>query len=441
MLALNSYAKQRTYSRLPLICVVAGLTVATNGLAQTLPKPITVAPVDVPSLPTVAHRDLIDFDNNLSLAKLVDLTLEKYPDSQWLDSLEEEAKAIYQRGQSWVAGAPQAGLRFQEATSGTLHYTDGTLQVPLWNLGQREAQQKLASQAEDSQVNQAAAIKLRVAGLVRQALWDMELQKIRFEQATSETEVFGQLLKNIMRRVELGDLPRADALLAETELLQKRSTMTLAEAELMHSRKRYQSITQITKAPAKFQEQVVSLKEIQQNHPALASLNSQISRKKAELEALKLTGDGQTNLTVGVNSDRGDNDPRSNHTESFNIGVNVPFGGSAHRAPHIAAVNVELNRLISDRDQLFRNLEQAHHEAEHNLEVNRVELDISNQLKQVAEQHLSMMQVAFSVGEIDLMDLLKVQARTHQAILNAKERALILERDQAFYNQAVGILP
>jgi hypothetical protein len=34
-----------------------------------------------------------------------------------------------------------------------------------------------------------------------------------------------------------------------------------------------------------------------------------------------------------------------------------------------------------------RDLEQAHHEAEHNLEVNRVELKIADG-KQVAEEHL-----------------------------------------------------
>ena len=67
-------------------------------------------------------------------------------------------------------------------------------------------------------------------------------------------------------------------------------------------------------------------------------------------------------------------DPRSNKAEFFNVGVSVPFGGSAHIAPQIAAVNVELNKLIAEREQLYRDLEQAHHEAEHNLEVNRVEL-------------------------------------------------------------------
>ena len=85
--------------------------------------------------PTVAHNDPIDVDNSLTLAKVVELTMEKFPDMAWLKSLEEEATAIKQRGESWTAGASQAGLRFQEATSGTLHYIDATVQVPLWNFG------------------------------------------------------------------------------------------------------------------------------------------------------------------------------------------------------------------------------------------------------------------------------------------------------------------
>jgi len=389
----------------------------------------------------VEHHDPIEIDSTLSLPKLVDLTMEKTPDASWLSALEQEAKAIAERGQSWTAGAPQAGLRFQEATSGTLHYLDANVDIPLWNFGQRDAQQSLGLQAHASAETQVLATRLRVAGLIRAALWDMELQKIRYEQAQSEVATFEELHSKIGKQVELGDLPRADLLLAQTELLQKRSLLIQAEAEWMHARKRYSSITQTTKVPANYQENLVPLKEISEHHPVLVAVKNQIERKQGELNALKLVGSGQTNLAVGINSDRGNNDPRSNQTESFNIGVVVPFGGSAHINPQIAAINVELNKLISEREQLFRDLEQAHHEAEHNLEVNQAELAISNELKKAAEEHLNMTQLSYSVGEINLLDLLKIQARTQQAILNAKERAVMLQRDQAFYNQAVGVLP
>ncbi|MGZ4978631.1 MAG: TolC family protein [Methylobacter sp.] len=389
----------------------------------------------------VEHHDPIQSDASLSLSKVVDLTLEKYPDVTWLKSLEEEAAAIGRRGDSWTAGALQAGLRYQEATSGTLHYIDGDVQVPLWNLGQRDAQQTLAKQAEKSTLSQSDAVKLRVAGLVRGALWNIALANLSYEQAKIELDITDQLVAKVQRRVELGDLPRADLLLAQSESLQKRSIVTQAEAELMHARKRYASITQITKIPGDYQEKLVGILKIQQSHPVLLAINSQIERKQAELDAIKLVGSGQTAVAVGVNSDQFTNDERSNHTASFNIGVTVPFGGSAHLAPHVAAVNVELNRLIAEREQLSRDLEQAHHEAEHNLEVNRVELGIANELKQVAEEHLKMTQASFSVGEINLMDLLRIQSRTQQAVLNARQRSIMLQRDIALYNQAVGVMP
>jgi len=400
---------------------------------------ITLSFADVTHV--VEHHDPIESDVTLSLSKVVDLTLEKYPDETWLKSLEEEAAAIGQRGDSWTSGASQAGLRFQEATSGTLHYIDGTVQVPLWNLGQRDAEQRLAKLAESNAMSQSDAVKLRVAGLVRNALWNIALANLSYEQAKIELAITDQLLAKVQRRVELGDLPRADFLLAQTESLQKRSVLTQAEAELMHARKRYASITQMTKIPGEYQEKLADTQKIQQNHPALVAVNSQIERKQAELSAIKLVGSGQTNVAVGINSDRFTNDPRSNQTESFNIGVTVPFGGSAHLAPHVAAINVELNKLLAEREQMNRDLEQAHHEAEHNLEVNRVELGIADELKQVAEEHLKMTDLSFSVGEINLMDLLKIQSRTQQAVLNAKQRAVMLQRDIALYNQAVGVMP
>ncbi len=394
--------------------------------------------------PTIVdHHDTVEIDESLTLPKVVDLTLEKFPELAWLNSLEEEAVAITQRSKSWTAGASQTSYSFQEAATGAnggkLHYINAGVQVPLWNIGQSDAEQAVGEQAKTSAKTQTIATKLRVAGLVRGALWDIDLQKIRYEQAQSEIKVYEQLHEKIGRRVELGDLPRSDALLAQTELLQKRSTLIQAEAELMHARKRYASITQMTKVPKDYHEKLVDLKEIEQNHPALVAINSQINRKQAELDAMRAIGSGQTNVLAGVNGDMGDT--ASNHTASFNIGVTMPFGGSDHLAPQLAAINVELNKLIAQREQLFRDLKQAHHEAEHNLEVNRAELENANELKSATENLLNMSNTAFSVGEINLMDLLKIQSKAQQAILNAKERAVMLERDIALYNQAVGVMP
>ena len=398
--------------------------------------------VHAENLPRVEHHDPIIVDAKLSLSQLVESTLEKYPDSQWLNALENEVAALKQRGDSWTAGASTAGLKFQEATSGTLHYFDGTVEVPLWNLGQRDATQRISEKAQFDSTMQVALTKWRVAGLIRAALWDISLQELRHEQAKTELTAAEQLAHDVKRRVQAGDLAQTEELLAQTEVLKKRSGLMLAEAEVMHARKRYNAITQTANVPADFQEKLSLQKEIEPNHPALQAVNSQIERKQAELDALQLVGSGQSSVAIGINSDRPSNqDARSNNTESFNIGINVPFGGQAHLAPQVAALNVELNKLRAERDHLFRELEQNHHEAEHNLQINQAELTISNELKTVAEKHLKMTFVSFSVGEVDLIDLLKIQLQTQLAVLSAKERTIIVQRDFALYNQAVGVLP
>ncbi len=392
--------------------------------------------------PRVEHHDPIIVDPQLSLSALITLTLENHPDTQWLNSLEAETAAIKQRGESWTAGATVAGLRYQEATSGTLHYLDGTIEVPLWNIGQRDANQRIGTAAQNSAITQTALTQWRVAGLVRIAIWDIALQELRLEQAKIDMHATQQLANDITRRVQAGDLAQTDALLIQTDVLKKRSALTLAEAEVMHARKRYTTLTQSTKIPANYHESLSQIKEIESSHPALQAIQNLIERKQAEVEALHLVGSGQTNVTVGVNSDRpSHHDLRSNNTESFNIGVTVPFGGQAHLQPQVAAMNVELNQLRAQRDQLFRDLEQNHHEAEHNLEINQAELAVASELNTVAQQHLKLTQMSFLVGEIDLIDLLKIQSQTQLAALAAKERALMQERDYAFYNQAVGVLP
>ena len=390
--------------------------------------------------PFVGHVDSVATDSSLTLSKLIELTMEKYPDATWLTALEDEALALSERGQSWTAGSSQASLGYQSISTFRLNYGTANVQVPLWNLGQRDAQNNLANKAETSASLQVADVKLRVAGLVRGAIWSIALANIRYEQAKAELGIYEKLLATIKRRVESGDLPRADDLLAQTEFLQKRSVFTQAEAELMHARKRYMTITQLDKMPASYEEPLVALKELGQNHPSLIALTSEIDRKQAELVATKAIGSGQTNVVAGLLSDEG-NDYRSNKAEFFNVGVSVPFGGSAHLQPQIAAINVELNKLISERDQLYRDLEQAHHEAEHNLEINKVQLENANEQRKVSEKLLTMTELAFSVGEIDLMDLLKIQSRTQQAILAAKEWVVMMQRDKALYNQAVGVMP
>ena len=68
--------------------------------------------------------------------------------------------------------------------------------MPLWNLGQRDAEQNWPISLKPAPNHKRQGIKLRVAGLVRGALWDMALAKIRYEQAQVDLDIYEQLYGN-----------------------------------------------------------------------------------------------------------------------------------------------------------------------------------------------------------------------------------------------------
>lgn len=408
-------------------------------LQDPFSQPITV---DEQKL-LVEHLDPIEIDPSLSLAQLLEQTLEKYPDRLINQALMQQADAWQERGDSWLAGSTGVALNYSDdriANDVGSREASANLEFTIWNWGQRSAAQDVAEKSHVSASKQSAILKLEVARLLRDALWNIALAENRLQQAQINLDISTQLLGKVQRRVELGDLPRADLLLAESDHLQNKSLLTQAEAEVMHSRKSYASLTQTTRIPANYQEQQSSIQTIQPNHPLLEAINAVLEEKQAGIEWSKATDSiNQPKVFVGAKSSR---DQRgADDMQSTNVGVLIPFGHSTYDAPDIAKAHLELNQALAQSEHLHRLLEKNLHEAEHQLEVNRTELTIARQMKDIAEQHLKMMEISFESGEINLLDLLKIQARSLEAIRNAKEQEVKLQRNIALYNQAVGVLP
>lgn len=259
-----------------------------------------------PKTQAFEHHDPIEFDSALSLPQLIELTMEKFPDRLIEEALVQEADALAVRGDSWLAGSNALYLDYSDdQMTNNRGYSDSSVkfEVTPWFWGQRSAAQDIAKQAHTSAQKQSAAIKLEVVRLVRTALWDIALAETRLQQAQYSLDISKHLLEKVQRRVELGDLARADQLLAESEYLQNRSLFNQAEAEMMHSRKNYTNLTQITRVPANFHERLSTIKTIQFDHPLLEAINAIIARKQATIEWAKTTDTiNQPKINIGTES-------------------------------------------------------------------------------------------------------------------------------------------
>jgi cobalt-zinc-cadmium efflux system outer membrane protein len=391
----------------------------------------------------VGHYDPLEFDESLSLAGVVEATFRKYPQTALITAFEDEAHALERRSASWIAGYPMLYLQWIDDRviddRGQSEVQTG-YQIPFWMWNQRQASQTVADEARESAERFAKALRHEVAGLVRDALWNLRLMENRYELAKQIFEVSRQLTAVVQRRVELGDLARADLLLAESDQLEKKTALVQAEAELMHARQAYTNLTRLQRAPKSFTEPLSPQQGFDERHPAIAAANALVERAQAEVEYTRLSKQGnQPSLLIGTNHARGPREADFNN--AANLVLQVPIGGEAYNAPFVAEANVALTERIAQRDGLLRQLERSLHEAVHNLEVDRATLEIAERRKTIAEDQLRMSRLAFETGEIALIDYLKIQASAQAAIRDAAERAILLQRDTAVYNQVVGVTP
>jgi outer membrane protein TolC len=313
-------------------------------------------------------------------------------------------------------------------------------QMPLWMWDQKKASERVTDSAKKNAEFFARALRHEVAGLVRGALWNLRLVENHYELARQIYEVAERLTAVVERRVELGDLARADLLLAESDQLEKKTAMVQAEAEVMHARKAYQNLTRLARAPTRYEEKLSPTRQFTDSHPAIAAANTLVERAQAEVEFTRLSKQGnQPSIMLGTNS------ARTARVEPFDTGTNlvvqVPIGGEAWHAPQVAQANLVLTERITQREALWRQLERALHEAQHNLEVDQRALDIAQRRKEIAETQIRMSRLAFETGEIALIDYLKIQASAQAAIRDAAQRAIMVQKDIAVFNQVVGMTP
>jgi len=416
-------------NRLAGITFVIGLMVAVGVEAEEL---------------MVEHLDELVIDDRLTLRQVVDTTFERYPQNALISAFQEESKALEQRSSSWIAGYPMIYLQYID--DALLGRDDGITnvqsgyQVPLWMWGQKEASEKITEESKQAAERYIIALKHEVAGLVRDALWTLRLMENRRELARQIYEVAEKLTTVVRRRVELGDLARADELLAESDQLEKKTALVQAEAEVMHARKAYQNLTRMNRVPRRLDEMLSKLKGLDEHHPSLAASNASVERAQAEVEFTRLSKQGnQPTILVGTDSTQIDR--QGTFGTGTNIVLQVPIGGDDWHAPQVAQANLTLNEKIVQRETLRRQLEKALHEAQHNLEVDQAALEIAERRKAIAETQINMSRIAFEAGEIALIDYLKIQAGAQSAIRDAAERAILVQKDTSVFNQVVGVMP
>lgn len=311
-------------------------------------------------------------------------------------------------------------------------------EFPLWLDGQRTAREKVANLTAELLDADMESLRLLAAGQLRDALWDVVMNRNEVALYTQKLVHASQLEADVKMKYEAGELAKTDWMLAQQETLSAEKSLVRAQAELMHANFRYRQLTGIQETPEHFIEQ----KSVRSNFlqsPIWRAAESRLKKAQGDRDLTHIERRENPQVILNVRDSQGAFDMQYN--QSVGVRVKIPLNSAVRSASLLAASEQLIGDVMADRESLLRQLETQLHEAEHNLEVSEMEIKIAKHQAEIAKENARLARIAYASGELDLTNLLRIQAQSFEADRSYTNREIEMQWNIARYNQAVGELP
>ncbi len=387
-----------------------------------------------------AHEaETLQLNDKLTLASLLDITLERHPQAGVLAARSATVDAQTRYADRWLPDT--TGLTaFHMSDSAFDDYgayeNEVALSFPMWLPGEKKAQTHFGEMLTTSQVSDEAEFRWRVSGQLRQQLWQLKLALRQWELALEQEQRLADVLAQVTLFAEAGELSRADQLATMEELAISKGETLLLEAEYMDAIRTYRSFTGLETIPAQIEETPSAIEEIGQDHPAMRQALDHVAESSASTELVRERSNQRPSVDVFWRGFRGDESaPEIN---ALGIGFAMPLGKSPRRDPEVAKAFEEFASAQAGLLETRRALDLQLHEAEHVLHTTRARLENSETLIKAANERHRLDKLAFELGEFSTREWLRRLSRFRE--IERSHELLLIQQGAAIaaYNQAVG---
>lgn len=416
--------------------------ILNDGISDMNLKWIWIFPLMMPLWGMAGEVDALTPNSTLTLHDVLQQAVERNPQRYVLQAMDGKVQARYIHARGMLPASPAISVRHLNDAVGSgrgEREWEAELELPVWLPGQRTARQAVASESQADLAASRDGLMLQVAGVLRDAVWDIGMNANNVELITQRLRMTESLQHDVERRYQAGELAKTDFMLAQNETLQAQAALLRAQAELKHAQHRYTVLTGLREIPVRTDEPLSEKTGLGEQHPLLREAEAKIALAQNERELVRVERRENPQLMLAARSQRGAFDNQFN--DSIGLKLRIPLDSEVRSAPLVAAAETNVAKFMSERDRLRYAMETALHEAEHNLEVTRAELEVVTRQNEIAQENLRLGKKAFDLGETDLVHLMRVQALAYEAERALSSRKIQLQWDTARYNQAVGVLP
>ncbi|MFM9886075.1 MAG: TolC family protein [Burkholderiales bacterium] len=309
---------------------------------------------------------------------------------------------------------------------------------PLWTSGAKIRGIELVG-AERSRFDaEIVAAQWRVAGDVRDSLWQARLSENDRAVATGKLAAARLLADDVARRVSAGDLAPVDAHLANAAVQLAAASLLAAEGRLARAMQQFRLLTGLARLPEDLEEPRIDIPALDA-HPELVANTRLIEAARARLSQVSTVTRDPPELAVGVWSERVQSGERGDL--SLHVGVRIPFGTDARNRPRIAEANAELIVASAELDITRQKLESEMTNARAALDTARALETVAAERSRLADESHALYERAFKLGELDLPARLRAENERFDAEIALGRARTEIGHAIARFNQSLGLLP
>ncbi|MDT3736975.1 MAG: TolC family protein [Denitratisoma sp.] len=396
-------------SKLPIL--LAGLAVVQPAFAQTLGEALEQAWARHPQASAISARE----DEARARAELAD-SITPGPAALSLSSLNDRLNR--NRGkQEWEA----------------------EMAVPLWLPGQQTAREAEAESALAEVAARSRALRLQLAGEVREAWWSVAAARQARDLARHRAETARALDADVQRRYKAGDLARIDANLAQSERLAAEAEAIEAEAALLAVEQVWRNLTGAPPPALLPEEGTVASHEPSDDHPRLAAVAAAARTARSHLRVAEETRRDAPELAVRVVRERGGfSEPYAN---SVGVKLTIPFSSGPRVRQENAAARAESAQADAELVLARHRLQLDAGKARLDLAAAQRQLAMAQERRALAADNLQLTEKSFALGEADLTVLLRVRAAAFEAETFLNRQKVAHAAAQSRLKQTLGVLP
>lgn len=315
--------------------------------------------------------------------------------------------------------------------------------VPLWLPGQRDGSRQLARAGQLVLDGRLAALRLQLAGELRQAWWQWQLAREDAQTLAAQVEAAARLRDDVKRRVKAGELAPADMNLADGALAALQADVAEADVQSSVAAGRLAALLGEAPQPLSPQAEAAISDPLPMDwlaqHPRLLELNA-LAEQAARRQQLARTQRRNTpELIVATRRERAaSGDPID---QSWSLGLRLPLASSARQDATLADAGAERIEAevsaVRERERLLLDVRHAR-AAEAAVQLR---LQASEQRERLARENLLWYEKAFRLGESDLPTRLRVAGEAFAAARAVLRARLQLAASISATRQALGLLP